>query len=64
MRRGRPPSPSPKQLVSLRLDREIVTYFKIDGPGWQTRINEVLREKAQAAKSPSRKAAAAKRARA
>ena len=64
VRRGRPPSPSPKQMVSLRLDREIVTYFKIDGPGWQTRINDVLREKAQAAKSPSRKAAAAKRARA
>ena len=47
MRRGRPPSPSPKQLVSLRLDREIVTYFKIDGPGWQTRINDVLRKKAK-----------------
>jgi uncharacterized protein (DUF4415 family) len=49
VRRGRPRSPSPKQMVSLRLDREIVTYFKIDGPGWQTRINDVLREKAQAA---------------
>jgi uncharacterized protein (DUF4415 family) len=46
VRRGRPRSPSPKQLVSLRLDREIVTHFKIDGPGWQTRINDVLRQQA------------------
>ena len=53
VRRGRPRLSSPKQQVSLRLDREIVTYFKIDGPGWQTRINDVLREKAQAAKSPA-----------
>lgn len=66
VRRGRPRSPSPKQLVSLRLDPEIVAYFKIEGPGWQTRINETLREKitkgAIAAKKGEMRLAAAKRA--
>jgi uncharacterized protein (DUF4415 family) len=32
-----------KQAVSIRLDREIITHFKVDGPGWQTRINDVLK---------------------
>jgi len=40
--RGRPKSHHSKTLVSLRLDADIVTAFKADGPGWQTRINEVL----------------------
>jgi len=39
---GRPRG-SNKQAVSLRLDREVVAKFKATGPGWQSRINEVLR---------------------
>ncbi len=31
-----------KQTVSIRLDNEIVYYFKSLGPGYQTKINEVL----------------------
>ncbi|MGH7025526.1 MAG: BrnA antitoxin family protein [Caulobacteraceae bacterium] len=42
--RGRPRSPAPKRLVSLRLDPDVVARFRASGPGWQTRINEVLRE--------------------
>ena len=30
--------------VSIRLNPEIVRYFKSQGKGWQTRINEVLAE--------------------
>ena len=30
--------------VSLRLDQEIVARFKASGPGWQTRMNDALRE--------------------
>ncbi|MCF6322507.1 MAG: BrnA antitoxin family protein [Rhizobiaceae bacterium] len=30
--------------MTLRLDREVVAYFKGGGKGWQTRINEVLRK--------------------
>ena len=30
--------------VSIRLDPEVVTYFRSQGQGWQTRINEILVE--------------------
>ncbi|WP_322893616.1 MULTISPECIES: BrnA antitoxin family protein [unclassified Yoonia] len=43
---GRPKSDNPKVAVSLRLDQEVVTRFKATGPGWQTRMNEALREAA------------------
>lgn len=33
-----------KQLVSLRIDRDIIEKFKSDGPGWQSRLNETLRK--------------------
>ena len=42
--RGRPKSKNPKVPVSLRLDQEIVAHFKASGPGWQTRMNNALRE--------------------
>ncbi len=43
---GRPKSENPKVAVSLRLDQEIVARFKATGPGWQTRMNNALREAA------------------
>ncbi|HEX4694506.1 BrnA antitoxin family protein [Sphingomonas sp.] len=46
VRRGRPKSDNPKQPVSLRLDREVIDWFKRGGEGWQTRINEELRKAA------------------
>ena len=33
-----------KQLVSLRLSPSVLEYFKATGPGWQTRIDEVLKK--------------------
>jgi uncharacterized protein (DUF4415 family) len=43
--RGRPPKPASerKELVSLRLSREVLDWFRATGPGWQTRIDELLR---------------------
>ena len=41
--RGRPPVANPKQAVSLRLDPEVLSAYKATGKGWQTRINQVLR---------------------
>jgi uncharacterized protein (DUF4415 family) len=41
---GRPKLDNPKVAVSLRLDQEIVARFKASGPGWQTRMNDALRE--------------------
>jgi uncharacterized protein (DUF4415 family) len=50
----KPPAPLPsktslpgiKEMVSLRLDREVLDHFQKDGPGWQDRINEALRKAA------------------
>ena len=41
---GRPKSASPKVPVSIRLEQDVVAKFKATGPGWQSRINEVLRK--------------------
>jgi uncharacterized protein (DUF4415 family) len=38
--------PSGKDLVSLRLDRDVLEYFQDEGPGWQERINAALRKAA------------------
>ena len=35
--------PKGKGKVSLRLDKEVLEYFKANGPGYQTRINAVLK---------------------
>ena len=43
-RPGRPQSENTKKLVSLRLDPDIIERFRATGPGWQSRINAVLRE--------------------
>lgn len=43
---GRPKSENPKVAVSLRLDQEVISKFKSSGPGWQTRMNNALREAA------------------
>ena len=33
----------PKELVSLRIDADVLNWFKATGAGYQTRINAVLR---------------------
>lgn len=40
----RPTIPGAKETVSLRIDREILEHFQSEGPGWQDRINETLRQ--------------------
>ena len=42
VRRGLKPVPS-KELISLRVDEDVIEWFKAKGPGYQTRINSVLR---------------------
>jgi uncharacterized protein (DUF4415 family) len=36
------PEHSRKKLISLRVDPEVLDFFKAQGPGYQTRINAVL----------------------
>ena len=42
VRRGLQPLP-PKSSISLRLDQDVLEWFKAQGSGYQTRINSVLR---------------------
>jgi uncharacterized protein (DUF4415 family) len=35
--------PQPKQAISLRIDKDILDWFRDRGPGYQTRMNAVLR---------------------
>lgn len=44
-KRGRPKKADPKVSTTIRLDPDVIAAFKADGAGWQTRINEALREK-------------------
>jgi len=32
-----------KEMVSLRIDRDVLDHFQVGGPGWQDRINDALR---------------------
>lgn len=41
-RQGLLPAPA-KALVSLRVDQDVLAWFKAQGVGYQTRINAVLR---------------------
>jgi hypothetical protein len=34
---------NPKQLLSLRLPPEVIAGWKATGPGWQTRMADVLK---------------------
>ncbi len=37
------PKAARKAAISLRVDPEVLDWFKVQGPGYQTRINAVLR---------------------
>ena len=41
---GRPRLDNPKVAVTIRYDKAVIDAFKADGPGWQTRMNDVLKK--------------------
>jgi uncharacterized protein (DUF4415 family) len=43
--------PEPKTAVTIRLDQQVLEWFKAKGPGYQTRINALLRAYMEAHKS-------------
>ena len=51
--------PAPKQAISLRVDEDVLDWFKQTGPRYQTRMNAVLRSymarKGKSAAAPERK---------
>ena len=36
--------PGVRELVSIRIDQDVLEFFQEDGPGWQDRINDALRK--------------------
>jgi len=41
---GRPRVDNPKVYTGIRLDAEVVNAFRATGAGWQTRINNALKD--------------------
>lgn len=41
--RGRPIGSGTKSQISLRIDTDVLEFFKAQGAGWQTKINATLR---------------------
>ena len=47
-RRGRPPGSvkaDAKVAINLRVDPDVLAALRATGPGWQTRVNAILRER-------------------
>lgn len=45
LERAGPPKEGPKVAVKLRLDPDLLVVLRATGPGWQTRVNRILRER-------------------
>ncbi len=41
---GRPRTNTPKIFTGIRLDADVLEAFRATGSGWQTRMNEALKE--------------------
>ena len=44
-RRGRPKAAATKEQVNIRLSPEVLAVLRATGPGWQTRVDTILRER-------------------
>ncbi|MBU3549356.1 BrnA antitoxin family protein [Polynucleobacter sp. P1-05-14] len=49
--RGRPVGSGIKEQVTLRIDKDVLDFYKSKGEGWQTFINQVLGEVKRESKS-------------
>lgn len=43
-KRGRPAGSATKEQVAIRFDHDVLAAFRTAGPGWQTRMNDALRD--------------------
>jgi len=55
--RGRPKSAAVKEQISVRLDADVLAKLREAGPGWQSRINTLLREALGIGSAPGQRAA-------
>ncbi len=47
-------APPPKEAISMRVDRDVLEWFRSQGPRYQTRMNAVLRSYMIAIRSQTR----------
>jgi uncharacterized protein (DUF4415 family) len=53
--------PTAKDVITLRVDHDVLEWLRSTGPGYQTRVNQVLRAWYEAAHKPEKTATAAKK---
>ena len=41
---GRPKAEETKERITIRLSPEVIAYFRATGKGWQTRMDDALKE--------------------
>lgn len=65
-KRGRPLKAARKRAINIRLSPEVLEHFRASGPGWQTRVDEVLKTHVArgAKRAPARRRGARRSARA
>ena len=44
VRRGRPAGTSKKTQTTVRISNDVLKFFRATGPGWQTRMDEALKQ--------------------
>lgn len=44
VRRGRPAGTGKKTQTTVRISKEVLAFFRATGPGWQTRMDEALKQ--------------------
>ena len=42
--RGRPPVATPKVATAIRFDADVLAGLRATGKGWQTRVNDAMRQ--------------------
>lgn len=47
---GRPRLANPKKSTTIRLNADVLDFFKAQGKGWQTKINDVLQDYVESAR--------------
>ncbi len=56
-KRGRPPvGAEAKQAIALRVDKDVLAAYKVQGPGWQSRMQATLKRAAERLRTKSKAA--------
>lgn len=56
---GRPKLAAPKEQISVRIDADVLAALRSAGPGWQSQINDLLRQAMRMPDAPAKRATVA-----